>query len=222
MIKAILFDLDGTLLPMDQDEFTKGYFKLLAAKLAPYGYEPKTLIDTIWAGTAAMVKNTGAQTNEAAFWERFSRTYGAEKTEKDKPLFEEFYADDFERASVFCPRNDKAAETVAKLQQLGYRVALATNPIFPSIATCARIRWAGLAPEDFAFVTTYGILQAESRLLPGCRAAARAVARGMSDGRQRRAGRHDRGNDRHEGISSHRLPYQPGRCGHLRLAERRL
>ena len=55
MIKAILFDLDGTLLPMDQDEFTKGYFKLLAAKLAPYGYEPKTLIDTVWAGTAAMV-----------------------------------------------------------------------------------------------------------------------------------------------------------------------
>lgn len=35
MIKAILFDLDGTLLPMDQDEFTKGYFNLLAAKLAP-------------------------------------------------------------------------------------------------------------------------------------------------------------------------------------------
>lgn len=155
MIKAILFDLDGTLLPMDQDEFTKGYFKLLAAKLAPYGYEPKTLIDTVWAGTAAMVKNTGVQTNEAAFWERFSRTYGAEKTERDKPLFEEFYADDFEQASVFCPRNDKAAETVAKLQRLGYRVALATNPIFPSIATCARIRWAGLAPEDFAFVTTY-------------------------------------------------------------------
>ena len=26
MVKAVLFDLDGTLLPMDQDEFTKGYF----------------------------------------------------------------------------------------------------------------------------------------------------------------------------------------------------
>ena len=29
-IKAILFDLDGTLLPMDQDLFTEGYFRLLA------------------------------------------------------------------------------------------------------------------------------------------------------------------------------------------------
>ena len=28
-MKAILFDLDGTLLPMDQDLFTKTYFKYL-------------------------------------------------------------------------------------------------------------------------------------------------------------------------------------------------
>ena len=154
-IKAVLFDLDGTLLPMDQDEFTNGYFKLLTAKAAPRGYEPKALADAVWAGTAAMVKNTGVQTNEAAFWEMFSKTYGAEKTERDKPLFQDFYAVDFERARAFCPRNDKAAETVAKLQRLGYRVALATNPIFPRAATYSRIRWAGLVPEDFAFVTTY-------------------------------------------------------------------
>lgn len=55
-ITTILFDLDGTLLPMDQEAFTTGYFKFLAKKLAPYGYEPKSLVDAIWAGTAAMVK----------------------------------------------------------------------------------------------------------------------------------------------------------------------
>ena len=59
MIKMILFDLDGTLLPMDQEIFTKKYFKRLAAKLAPYGYEPQKLIDSIWAGTAAMAADTG-------------------------------------------------------------------------------------------------------------------------------------------------------------------
>lgn len=58
-ITTILFDLDGTLLPMDQEAFTTGYFKSLAKKLAPYGYEPKSLVDAIWAGTAAMVKNDG-------------------------------------------------------------------------------------------------------------------------------------------------------------------
>ena len=39
-LTTILFDLDGTLLPMDNDAFTRGYFKLLAARLAPLGYEP--------------------------------------------------------------------------------------------------------------------------------------------------------------------------------------
>ena len=53
---------------MDNDAFTKGYFKLLAAKLTPHGYEPKQLVDAIWAGTAAMVKNDGSQSNEDAFW----------------------------------------------------------------------------------------------------------------------------------------------------------
>ena len=67
-IKAVLFDLDGTLLPMDQDVFVKTYFKGIAAKLAPYGYEPKALIDAIWAGTIEMIKNDGRRTNEEAFW----------------------------------------------------------------------------------------------------------------------------------------------------------
>ena len=61
MIRTILFDLDGTLLPMDNDVFTKGYFKGLAAKLAPLGYEPKKLIAAVWSGTAAMVKNDGSR-----------------------------------------------------------------------------------------------------------------------------------------------------------------
>ena len=75
-IKVVLFDLDGTLLPMDQDVFVKAYFKGIAAKLAPYGYEPKALIDAIWAGTIKMIKNDGRRTNEEAFWDYFASIYG--------------------------------------------------------------------------------------------------------------------------------------------------
>lgn len=46
-LRAVLFDLDGTLLPMDQDIFVGAYFKGLSAKLAPLGYDPKRLIDAI-------------------------------------------------------------------------------------------------------------------------------------------------------------------------------
>ena len=77
-INTVLFDLDGTLLPMDQDAFMKIYFGGLAAKLAPRGYEPTALIKAIWTGTADMVKNDGKDTNERVFWKRFTEIFGAE------------------------------------------------------------------------------------------------------------------------------------------------
>lgn len=153
-ITTVLFDLDGTLLPMDQDEFTKGYFKLLAKKLLPYGYDPQQLIASIWSGTEAMVRNDGSVTNEQAFWARFGEIYG-EKAEKDRPIFEEFYAIDFKNAREFCGYNPDAAKTVSELKGLGLRVVLATNPIFPSYATETRIGWAGMSPSDFELYTTY-------------------------------------------------------------------
>ena len=142
-IKMVLFDLDGTLLPMDQDAFTRGYFKLLAAKVAHRGYEPKALVDGVWAGTAAMVANDGSCTNEEAFWKRFAGIFG-ERVYADKPLFDEFYRVDFQQARAFCGYNPDAAWAVARIREHGCRVALATNPLFPSFATESRIRWAGL------------------------------------------------------------------------------
>ena len=153
-IKTVMFDLDGTLLPMDQDQFTKYYFGLLAKKLAPYGYDAEQLISGIWAGTAAMVKNDGSCTNEEAFWKKFSALMG-KKVVEDKPLFEEFYRVEFQGARASCGFAPQAAGLVAKLKAAGYRVLLATNPIFPAIATENRIRWAGLEPEDFELYTTY-------------------------------------------------------------------
>ena len=153
-LRCVLFDLDGTLLPMDQEEFTKAYFHLLAKKLAPRGYEPKALVDAIWAGTAAMVKNDGRCSNEEAFWQRFTQIYGP-KVQEDKPVFEEFYANEFQNARTACGFNPRAAETVAAIRSMGYQVALATNPIFPAVATESRIRWAGLEPADFTLYTTY-------------------------------------------------------------------
>jgi len=89
-IKAVLFDLDGTLLPMDQDEFVRRYYQLLAIKLGPVGYEPKKLIDSLFVGVKAMIKNDGRKSNEEAFWEVFTNIHGEESV-KDKPLIEEFY-----------------------------------------------------------------------------------------------------------------------------------
>lgn len=154
MITTILFDLDGTLLPMDQEVFVKDYLGRLAKKMAPHGYDPQLLVQAVWKGTGAMVKNDGRQSNEAVFWQVFTGIFGQEAL-KDLPLFEEFYETEFQEARRSCGFNPAAAETVRALRAMGYTTVLATNPLFPPVATQSRVRWAGLEPEDFAFITTY-------------------------------------------------------------------
>lgn len=153
-ITTVLFDLDGTLLPMDQELFVKTYLGLLAKKMAPHGYDPDTLIKGVWMGTGAMIKNTSGRTNEEIFWETFCALVNAD-ARKDEPLFRAFYENEFAQVQTVCGFNPKAAETIALVKRKGLRLALATNPLFPAIATENRTRWAGLDPADFELITTY-------------------------------------------------------------------
>ena len=45
MLDTLLFDLDGTLLPMVQRDFTQAYFAELVRFAQPLGYPPQALID---------------------------------------------------------------------------------------------------------------------------------------------------------------------------------
>ncbi len=154
MTDTILFDLDGTLLPMDQNVFTNGYFRFLTSKMEPYGYEPKELIDTIWKGTAAMVKNDGRKTNEEVFWDCFFSVY-PDKSRDDIALFNDFYDTTFNDAIRFCGFNEKACQSIRYLKEKGYTVILASNPLFPLFAQKHRMRWAGVDPDDFLYITSY-------------------------------------------------------------------
>lgn len=154
MKDAILFDLDGTLLPMQMEEFTNGYFKLLAKKAAPYGYAPKPLIAALWKGVAAMVANDGSVSNEKRFWQTFAGEMG-EQAYAHIPVFDSFYGNEFDQAVCFTQPNPHAAEAVRIARERAGRVILATNPIFPASGVRTRLRWVGLTPEDFDDVTTY-------------------------------------------------------------------
>ena len=153
-IKAILFDLDGTLLPMDQDLFMKYYFGALAKKLLPLGYNPEALPANVWAGTKAMIKNDGSQANEDAFWDTFCNLIGKD-CRVDMPVFDSFYRNEFVAAKNACKPTAKAKEIIDLIKVLGKRLILATNPLFPFVATENRIGWAGLSTDDFELITTY-------------------------------------------------------------------
>lgn len=154
MIRFALFDLDGTLLPMDQEIFTKAYLKRLSEVMAPHGYEAHKLISTIWAGMEAMVKNDGSRTNFAAFWDAFISVFGTEAA-NDIPKFDAFYLNEFQSVREVCGFQPKSAALISRLHECGIRTVLATNPIFPPVATNSRIRWAGMEPDDFELITTY-------------------------------------------------------------------
>ncbi len=151
---CILFDMDGTLLPMDADTFARTYFKLLTKKLLPHGYEPDDVINGINAGITAMQPNDGSHTNAEVFWRRFAEVAG-ERVLEDRALFDEFYAIEFQRISSSCGCTPLAKQTVALCKYLGYRVAVATEPIFPLVAMESRLRWAGVDPASVEFITSY-------------------------------------------------------------------
>lgn len=153
-IKYILFDLDGTLLPMDQEVFVKAYVKGLAAKMAPLGFEPQKVVDGLWAGTGAMMKNVSGKRNDEIFWQVFCSIVG-QNALNHMDTVDDFYANEFQQVRNVCGFTPKAAGVIRRAKELGYKVVLATNPLFPRAATESRVRWAGLRPEDFELITVY-------------------------------------------------------------------
>lgn len=152
--KAIFFDMDGTLVPMDTQSFTGGYFKFLYAKLAHHGLDPKSFASDMWAGVAAMVKNDGSKTNEDAFWEVFTRRTGVAK-EAANPDCLDFYGNEFHAAKAFTEENPLAADAIHAAREKAELVVLSTNPLFPMVGQHTRMSWVGLAPEDFDLITAY-------------------------------------------------------------------
>lgn len=152
--KAIFFDLDGTLLPMDMEEFTKGYFKRLYKKVMHLGITAEAFTDAIWKGTYAMMKNDGSDTNRNVFWKVFEGLTGLEASVVD-PICLSFYSNEFDTAIEFTMPNPLAGESVKLAHEKCEKVILSTNPIFPMDGQITRMKWLGLKESDFDLVTCY-------------------------------------------------------------------
>ena len=152
--QAILFDLDGTLLPMELEPFAKIYFGALARELAPFGITPENLFKPFWAATKAMMVNTTGKTNADVFWETFSALTGVQR-EAVEPVCDAFYDVGFQAARAATRENPLAKEAVRLAREKADKVVLATNPLFPMAGQKTRLSWLGLIPEDFDLVTCY-------------------------------------------------------------------
>lgn len=153
-LKAILFDLDGTLLPMNQEKFVKAYFTSLTEKIRISGFNEEKNIKAIYTGIKAMVLNDGIKTNEVVFWDNYKQIID-ENINNIENIFNDFYINDFKKLQNVCGFNKQSSEIIEYLYNQGITLILATNPLFPFVATKQRIEWAGINPEYFEYVTTF-------------------------------------------------------------------
>lgn len=158
MIQVILFDLDGTLLPMDNEYFTKYYLQLLGKKFDELGYDANLSIKGVWNGLKYMVGNQGSVTNEEAFWNGFQEIMHQKMKHTKEELNElllMFYQREFHEARHATKPCVTAKRIIQSIQHKGVKLVLATNPIFPKQAVLTRLNWIDLKEDDFDFITTY-------------------------------------------------------------------
>ena len=161
-MNTVLFDLDGTVLPMDMKEFLDTYIKLLKDYVASSGYDGEAVIKSVWAGFYAVVKNDGMLTNEELFWKVFMETIKETYPDADNKFkrkmektCNKFYSSTFSMVRYITKPSQDCFDAIMMLKEKGYNLVLATAPVFPQVATYERLSWTGLRPEDFSYITTY-------------------------------------------------------------------
>lgn len=155
MLKNIFFDLDGTLITMDQDEFIKMYFSLVEDKAVKAGFNKENLSKALYQSIMGMYINDGIRTCEQIFWDKFKSFFDKKDHQKLVDLFIDFYDNEFDELASICPPIKEAVELIKWCKNKGYNLVLATNPLFPRIATLKRIKWGQLSQDDFIEITTY-------------------------------------------------------------------
>lgn len=168
MIKAILLDLDDTLLYNNMQDFLPRYFGLLAefaASSALAAASTQGRLDMVQellvCTREVMANNDPLLTNREVFWAAFSRRTGL-SWERTEAFFARFYQERFGQLQAVTRPVPLAPELVQWCQGQGWGVVIATNPLFPPAAIEQRLAWAGLPVTAYQFdlVTTFDNMHA--------------------------------------------------------------
>lgn len=154
MSLTLLLDLDDTLLDTNLDAFMPAYFQALTQHMAKHS-APATMLRALIAGVNLMNESEDpTRTLEEIFDADFYTQLGFPKQDLIH-IFEGFYDDVFPDLAQHTRQRPDAAPLIDWAYSRGYRIAIATDPLFPRKATYHRLRWAGFDPERFELVSTF-------------------------------------------------------------------
>ena len=151
-LKAILFDLDGTLLDVDLDKFIPGYLNLIANSLA-HLIPPKKVIRALLKISEIINSNDGKITNEEAFVKSFFPLEGYSREDLE-PIFDKFYENKFQELKKFTRKKPEARKVMEAVFNNGYKVVIATTPALPLTAMKQRLEWAGVGDFPYDLITS--------------------------------------------------------------------
>lgn len=154
--KAILFDLDGTLMPMSNETFMNTYLPTLGNHLKDY-VDPNHLFKAMWSSLDDMLKDETQETNETVFFKSFGDILGHDLVKEMEPLFLNYYQTDFEILKTQIGDNTTMVKAVDYLKDKGYKLIIATNPMFPEVAVHSRLGYSRFRVDDFDFISNYSI-----------------------------------------------------------------
>ena len=153
MIRAILFDLDGTLLPVHNDFFFRDYLAQISAIIP--GREPQQVAGAIMGCLRdVMRENQPGVTVEQRFARGLSHYLNMPYAEQE-PRYMRYYQEEFPKLGTGIQPMPQVRAALEAARARGVQAVLATNPVFPGVATRERMRWAGVSEADFSLVTYY-------------------------------------------------------------------
>ena len=153
MLNTILFDLDGTLLPMDLQKFLQLYFYHMGKHFEGW-ISPEKLRNDILTATDVMITTNDGRTNSDIFMDVLASLIDGD-IEDYKNHFTKYYDSTFVNVKSSTYVSLEMIQAVQLLIEKGYEIAIATNPLFPMQANIHRIHWAGMKPEWFRHITSF-------------------------------------------------------------------